>query len=139
MTIDINNANSNQIFANDLSSVGHAAVRITNAQSNIITQNYPAATCAHGVELGANAADNTIALNHFQNLPGHGVYESSAANGLRNVYIDNKFNNIGELTLVRPDAATVVSSADVGHSVCSTDRTQAISKGIEHGARVYCG
>ena len=95
VTIDINNANSNQIFANDLSSVGHAAIRITNAQSNIITQNYPAATCAHGIEIGANTADNTIALNHFQNLPGHGVYESSAADSVRNVYADNKFNNIG--------------------------------------------
>ena len=87
VTISIDNANSNQIYANDLSSVGAAAMRVTNAQSNIITQNYPAATCGHGIEVGENTADNTIALCHFQNLPGHGVYESSA-NGARNTYAD---------------------------------------------------
>ena len=44
---------------------------------------------------GQQVIDTTISLNHFANLPGYGIYESSAAGSHRNSYTDNKFANIG--------------------------------------------
>ena len=49
----------------------------------------------HGIEIGEQVIDTTIALNHFGNIPGYGILESSAQGSRRNSYTNNKFANIG--------------------------------------------
>ena len=75
--------------------IAYAAISIADSQFNIITQNFMTDDCAHGVDIGANVVDTTISLNHFQNNPGHGIFESSTVGSSRNSYTDNKFDNTG--------------------------------------------
>ena len=75
--------------------IAYAAISIADSQFNIITQNFMTDDCAHGVDIGANVVDTTISLNHFQNNPGHGIFESSTVGSNRNSYTDNKFDNTG--------------------------------------------
>ena len=72
MKIDISQANSNMVFANDLDGIAFAAIRVENSQFNIINSNFLTGNCAHGIVMGENAADNTFALNHVINNPGFG-------------------------------------------------------------------
>jgi hypothetical protein len=93
--IDISQANSNMIFANDLDGVAYASVRMADSQFNVINGNYLTGNLAHGLEVGANAIDNTVALNTFVNNPEYGVAEASALGSARNSYTGNKFDNTG--------------------------------------------
>ena len=89
----------------------------------------------HGVDIGANVIDNTISLNHFQNNPGHGIFESSSTGSTRNSYTDNKFANTGlSAVSIRQDFSTFTGNTIRQANLRASGGTTASKAAIEVAA-----